>query len=98
MRSRFFSVVLISVAIPEVLAAIAWTQGAFRRNHTVLAPAAVASNRRRNCHPPNAVKRCLWRTAPYVIKPAERDRKARAIRRSRVLKLPTAAPVVLQWS
>src|SRR3954463_8866737 len=98
MRSRFFSVALISVAIPEVLAAIAWIQGIFRPNHTGLVPAAVASNRRRNFHLPNAVKRCLWQTAPYAIKPAERDRKARAIRRWRVLKSPMAAPVVLPWS
>src|SRR5947208_15954145 len=98
MRSRFFSVVLTSVAIPEVLAAIAWTRGTSRRSHTALVPAAVASNRRRNFHLRNAVKRFLWRTAQYAIKPADRDRKAKVIRRWPALKLPTAAPVAPQWS
>src|SRR5436190_3365660 len=98
MRSRFFSVALISVAIPEVLAAIAWIQGIFRPNHTALVPRAVARNRRRNFHLRNAVKRFSWPTAPYAIKPADRDRKARAIRRWPVLKLPTADPVAPRWS
>src|SRR2546430_363104 len=97
MRSRFSSAALIWDVSPEVLAATAWIQALFRRNHTAPAQAA-ANNRPPSFHPPSAAKKFLWPIARCVIKPADRDRKARDIRRWPVLKLPTAAPVAQPWS
>src|SRR5438067_12371155 len=97
MPSRFSSAAPLSDASREALAVTVWIQAQSRPNHTGLAPVAVDSNSSRNLLPPSVAKKFSWQIARCAIKRADSDRKARVIRLSPVLKLPTAAPVAPPW-